>query len=145
MPGSIQAVAGNHAMLTAGFSKVDPATIAAVIAALALVTNLVTNFLSGSWKINTRLSEIENGLREAIAQAKTEIEERQDAHRREMGEAIHALRTKINEVELNSAKEYIRRDSFYTVRNELASQIAGVADRMEARLVRMEGKIDTKT
>lgn len=125
--------------------RMDAATIAAIIAALALVANLVNQLLSGSWKVNARLNEMESGLRQAIENAKDDIEQRQDTHRREIGESIHALRSKINEVELTSAKEYIRRDSFYTVRNELSAQIAALDNKIESRLVRMEGKLDTKS
>lgn len=122
--------------------NMDAATIAAIIAALALFTNLITNFLSGSWKLSTKISEMETGLRTAISDAKTEIEERQDAQRRETGEALAAMRAKINEVELEGAKNYIRRESFYQFKNELATQINNQGDKLEARLTRMEAKID---
>lgn len=120
----------------------DPATIAAVIAAMALVMNVITNFLGGSWKLGQRLTDMETGLRKAISEAKLEIEVRQEDLRRELGETVAAVRQKIHDVELFAANNYVRRESFYQVKAELSSEIKVLGDRIDARMERFEKKID---
>jgi hypothetical protein len=122
----------------------DTAAIAAIIAALALVMNLVAHFLSGGWKLGQRLQEMEAGLRKAISEAKLEIELRQDDLRREVGETVAAVRQKIHEVELYSSHNYIRRESFNQVKAELSAEIKEVKAELSSEIKGVSDKLDLR-
>lgn len=115
--------------------------LGATIAVVAFALNFVGTLVAGVWK----LSRLEIALRSDIGKARDEIESRQDGHSREFGETIAALRQKVGEVELYGANNYVRRDGFYKVQDNLEGSIRSLGDELKARLERMEGKIDSKT
>lgn len=108
---------------------------------VALIATLVTMAAGGTWK----LSRVETALRKDITDSKNETEEKQGRISREFGETIAALRQHLNNFQLEVADKYVRRDGFYKVRDELASDINRLGDKLEARLARMETKLDSKT
>ena len=55
------------------------------------------------------------------------------------------MRQKIHEVEIWSRDNFMRRDGFYKVKDELTVQINGVRDELRKDLRRMEEKLDTKS
>lgn len=61
---------------------------------------------------------------------------------RHFGEAVQALRQKINGVELYIRDEYVRRDSFYSVKEDLQGAIEKLGDDIGDRLDKLEKKID---
>lgn len=110
------------------------------LAIAAFVVNLLVLVVGGTW----RLSRMEVALREEISKSRAEVEERHDRISREFGETIAAIREKIREVELFCRDTFVRRDGFYKVRDELALDIKTLGEKIEARLERMESKIDSK-
>jgi hypothetical protein len=108
---------------------------------ITLVVLLVTFSGGLVWQ----LSRVEKSLGDKINEAKDEVERRQDTHLREFGETVSAIRSKINEVELFAANNYVKRDGFYKVQEQIGSEIRSLGDKIEARFVRLETKIDTKT
>lgn len=92
-----------------------------------------------------RLSRIETNLMVAIADERKEIDAEFDRARKEAGEMGHALREKIREVELFARDTFMRRDSFYKVQEEIKAEMKALGDKLEARLERMEDKLDSKT
>lgn len=107
----------------------------------ALIITLVGMTAGGIWK----LSRVEAALRKDINDAKQEVEARQDVKSRETGETIAAIRQHVTNFQLEVADKYVRRDGFYKVRDELAADINRLGDKLEARLARMEEKLDSKT
>lgn len=95
-------------------------------------------------KVTWNLRDMEAGLREAIAKSRDEIEERQDRMMREFGETAQAIRQKVHQVETWARDEFVRREDFDKVSGDLASALDRLGDKIEARLVRMEAKIDAK-
>ncbi len=122
----------------------DASTVAAVVAMIALVLNLLVQVTGGGWKLGQRLADLEANLRKALMEATQEIEVRQDTMLRQMGETVAAVRQKIHDVELDAAKHYIRRDSFFAVKAELSGEIKVMSDRLEARMERLEEKFDER-
>lgn len=120
----------------------DTATAAILIAGATLLLNVGLHIYGGSWNLATKLAEMERSLRTSIGAAKDEVEERQDTATRQFGETIAALRQKLNEVELDMARNYMRRDSFYPARQEMSDQIKELGRTLNARLDRLETKID---
>jgi hypothetical protein len=106
----------------------------------AFVLNLLVLVIGGTW----RLSRMEVSLSNKITRTRAEIEERQDRQSREVGETVAAVREKINQVELYCRDTFVRRDGFYKVRDELAVDIKTLGEKIEARLERMESKIDSR-
>jgi len=108
---------------------------------IALVVTLLGMATGGLWK----LTRIETELRACINSSRDDVEEKQTEHSREFGETILALRQHITTFQLEVANNYVRRDGFYKVRDELASDIKSLGDELKATLVRVESKIDSKT
>jgi len=63
----------------------------------------------------------------------------------DFGETNAAVRTKIHEVEIWARDNFMRRDGFRKVQEQLTAEIIGVRDEMKSDLRRIEEKIDTKT
>ncbi len=90
--------------------------------------------------VTRALDKTEASLRQTITQTKDEIEERQDRMSREFGETVQAIRQKVHEVETWARDEFMRKEDFEMVRED----IVRLADKLEARLVRMEAKLDAR-
>jgi len=108
---------------------------------ITLIVTLVAMSAGGVWQ----LSRVEAALRRDITQARDEIEARQDREVRTVGDSVAALRQKLHEVELWTANTFLRRDSFYKAQEELKAEMKTLGERLEARLERMEEKIDRRT
>lgn len=89
-----------------------------------------------------KLTRVEQALREAIARSRDEIEAEHAAQARIYNETLLALRQKINDVELDAAKTYMRRDGFHLMQQQFTGDIKALRDALDARFVRMEEKID---
>lgn len=108
---------------------------------LSLLGTLVAFALGGLWK----LTRVETALREDIHKSRDEIEEKQERYTHDIGETVAAIRQRIADVELYGANNYVRRDGFAMVQNQLTADINKLGDRIETRLSKLETKIDTKT
>src|ERR1041385_233038 len=73
--------------------------------------------------VTLRLSGVVSELKDAIKTSKDEVEARQDVITKQFGETVAALRQKVNDVELDTAKTYMRRESFYQVKAEMSAEI----------------------
>ncbi len=91
------------------------------------------------------MTRVETALREAINSSKTEVEEKQDRSTHDFGETVAAIRQKLHDVELWASNTFMRRDSFYKVQEEIKLDMTKLGDRIDARLLRIETKLDTKT
>lgn len=111
------------------------------IQTIALIVTLISYAAGIVWK----LSLVEKALRSDINKARDEIEEKQQQSVHDFGETIAAIRQKLSDVELYAANNYVRRDGFYKVQEMLTSDIRALGDKIEARFVRLETKLDTKT
>lgn len=108
------------------------------IAGFAL--NLGVIVVGGIWK----LSQLEGSLRKAIEDSRKEIDDRIDVQAREFGETVAALRQKIHEIELHAANNFVRRDGFYKVKEELSAELRSFHDEVKDDLRRLEEKVDSK-
>jgi hypothetical protein len=109
-----------------------------ILAIAAFGLNLAILVIGGTW----RLSRLDVSLREAITKARDEVEDRQDSITREYGEAVAAIREKVTQVELWGRDNYVRRDGFYKVRDEIAADVKSLRIEIVNRLERMETKMD---
>jgi hypothetical protein len=107
---------------------------------ITLVLSLVAMSAGGVWQ----LSRVEAALRKDITRSRDEIEAKQDQQVRHFAENLAALRQRLHEVELWTANTFLRRDSFYKAQEELKAEMKALGDKIEARLERMEEKIDRK-
>lgn len=115
--------------------------IGTVIVGAAFVLNLLGTVVGVTWK----LSRVETSIKDALKVERREIDEAIDRVRQEAGEMGHALREKIREVELHGRDTFMRRDSFYESQKAQSADIKTLIDQVQARLERMEAKIDSKT
>lgn len=104
----------------------------------AFALNLVGTLVGLIWK----LSRVEVSLRQTIQAERKEIDKDLEKQSREFGETAAALRQKVTEVELYMRDNFVRRDGFYKVRDELSQDIKHLGEQLHARLERMEAKID---
>ena len=90
----------------------DNATVAVIIAAIALLLNLVQRIFGGGWNLSKNLNAVEIRLQAAIEASKKEIEEQQHVASREFGETVSALKEHVRQVEFHLRDNYIRKDDF---------------------------------
>jgi hypothetical protein len=72
------------------------------------------------------------------------VQEKQSRASHDVGETIAAIREKIREVELFNRDTFLRRDELYKVTAQNSEALKSVGEKIEARLERMEAKIDAK-
>lgn len=94
--------------------------------------------------VTWRLSQTEIALREAISTSQKDVEDRQDRMAREFGETVTAIRQKVHEVETWARDEFVRKSSFDSAMARVEKMLSDQFDRIEARIDRMEKKIDDK-
>jgi len=115
----------------------DPWTIATVIAAIALVVNLVQRIFGAGSNLPIALAAVEARLTIAIDGARKEIEERQDVHVHDTGETIAALKEHVRQVEFHLRDNYVRKDDFSEM---LRINFLNITSRLD----RIEKTLDTK-
>ena len=106
--------------------------------------HLIVQLVGGGWNLSSRLSQMEQTLRKAIEDSKSEVEARQDKSIQDFGETAAALREKIREVELYCRDTFMRRDSFYEANKANGEALNSLGTEIKARLERMEAKIDAR-
>ena len=122
------------------------AVAAVVISAASLLLTVLQRIWGGSWGLAGKLAEMEKGLRQAIIGLHQRGGgEAGAALRHVFGETVAALREKIREVELFNRDTFLRRDEFYKVTAQNSEALKSMGEKIEARLERMEAKIDAKT
>jgi hypothetical protein len=65
-----------------------------------------------------------------------------DVARREIGEAVAAIRTKVHEIETWARDEFVRKNSFEIVIGRMEKSIETLGDKIDKRLERLTEKID---
>lgn len=113
-------------------------TIIMMVGAFGFLINIVVLAGGGVWK----LSRVEASIRESMSDHREDMDKELGTVRREFGEVATALRQKIHEVETWSRDEFVRKKSFDVVIDGLRGDLKSIGDKIEARLLRMEGKID---
>lgn len=96
----------------------------------------------GTAKIVNAQADIKADITAAITNHKKEVAQSFEAHQRLIGEAISAIRQKINDVELWGRDNYVAKDDFTEALNRLNQSMVRMDDSLGARLIRMEAKID---
>lgn len=115
------------------------------ISTIITVSSFVLASFSTVVGITWRLSQVRAELKDAITHARDEIEERQDRLMRDTGESIAAIRQKVHEVETWARDEFVRKGSFEHVLSRSERNLNDQFAKIDARLERMEAKIDSKT
>ena len=123
------------------------------IGALAsLVLNIGIAIVGATWgiaKIKDAVRDAMDKHKEAHAGQLTELtrgfNDTFAALRQHIGDVDGRLWKKISEVELDTAKHYMRKDSFYIAKGEMSGEIKEFRTELKERLDRMETKIDSKT
>jgi hypothetical protein len=109
---------------------------------IATIASFIATAIGMLVTVTWRLGNVVIELKDAIAKARDEVEARQDVYVRQIGETIQALRQKVSDVELDTAKTYMRRESFYSIKAEMTVEIKELGKELKDRLTRMEEKID---
>jgi hypothetical protein len=112
---------------------------------IVTVCSFVLASLSTVIGLTWRLSQVKGELKDAITDARDEIEERQDRHLRDVGESMAAIRQKVHEVETWARDEFVRKGSFEHILTRTERTMSDQFDKIDKRLERMEAKIDSKT
>lgn len=110
-----------------------------VLASLAL--NVSIAIVGATWGI----AKIKDAVRAEVASHKEKIDLELDALGRSFGETAAAIRQKVHDIETWSRDEFVRKGSFENVMTRMEKTGGAQFDKIEARLERMEGKIDSKT
>lgn len=91
-----------------------------------------------TWK----LAGVKEALSKDIINHRDEVKDELASDRRMIGESLSALRQKINDVELEGAKNYVRRESWHQAMNQLQTQLQAADKAAEERVLRIEAKLD---
>ncbi len=116
----------------------DPAMLAIGLGALGFVLNVLVIGVGGVWK----LSRVETAIREDISKQQQYTDAEFGKVRREFGETVAAIRQKLHEIELWSRDHFVLRPAFDAALGQVASAIHTMDEKIEARLMRMESKIE---
>lgn len=117
----------------------DSPLIPVVIAVLTIVINIVYFSIWGTWKIAGVKEEIVS----VIFNHKKEVAEAIDLNERALGETIQAMRQKLSDVELYVRDHFVRNEEFTRAIERFETNSETASKSLEARLLRMEGKLDT--
>lgn len=112
-----------------------------IIALLAFLLQLILIAVGGT----RALGRMEARITKTFTDHQKETDDEFALIRREFGETVSAAKEKIREVELYVRDTYMRRDSFNELNKHNAAEMKNAFDKIEARLERMENKIDSKT
>jgi len=127
-------------------------TISEIGAVASLVLNIGIAIVGATWGI----AKIKDAVRDAMDKHKEQYAGQLTELTRGFNDTFAALRQhindvdgklwkKISEIELDTAKNYLRKDNFYQVKSEISSEIKEFRTELKERLERLENKIDTKT
>jgi hypothetical protein len=122
-----------------------------VLGIIGFIVNILVIVTSVTWK----LSHMETDLREYITKNRRELETELDQIRREfladqnrtsreIGETFKAYREKLNLVELFVRDTFVAKDTFDKVLSSMSADVRGLGDKLEARLMRIESKMDQR-
>lgn len=123
-----------------GISLMEPWVIALLS---AIASGTVTVVGAAIWFGRNTVTK--EDLVHATATTTTEIHElttKIDAHGREVGETVSAIRQKITEVELYVRDTFVRRDSWHQAMNQMQERWAAGDKAGEERSLRLEAKVD---
>lgn len=110
------------------------------VALISLGLNVLIAVVGVTWGV-ARLKE---SIGKEIAEQIEKVDAKIEAVRQATGETAAALRQKITEVELWNRDTFMRRDSFYKVMDGYGTDMRSAFEKIEARLERMESKIDSR-
>lgn len=111
-----------------------------IVTIASFIFTAVVMLVTVTWRVSQAVAD----LRKAINESRDEIEAKQDVMQREFGETAAALRTKIHQVETWARDEFVRKSSFDNGLSRVEKMIESQFSKTDARLERMEGKIDAR-
>lgn len=112
--------------------------------AIIALASLGLNLLVALAGFTIGIRRIGEKVEEKIESHRIIFDGEMDTVRREVGEIATAIRSKIQEVELFTRDTFVRRDSFMEAMRGFGTDMRSQFDKIDARLERMEAKIDTK-
>lgn len=116
-------------------------TLLLIVGALGFVVNITVLAVGGVWK----LSRVEQAIRETVTDHREEIDREFVTLRSELQQNLLAIRQKVTDVEIWGRDNFVKKDTFTQVVTGIRDDLKGVGDRIEARLLRMESKMDHAT
>lgn len=76
-------------------------------------------------------------INKTIAEHRHQVNGEFSAMRTEFGEVVSAIRQKVNDVELECFKTFVRRESFYELMRQIQEAFSARIDKLEAKLDRV--------
>jgi len=123
-----------------GYEMAPETQIVIGLGVLGFVVNTLVLAITG---VN-KLTQTETSIRSAITSQRENIDDEFLQVRREWGETVSAIRQKVTDVELYVRDNYVRKDVFDSAMTNLGKHVEQVGDRIEARLLRIETKMDKR-
>lgn len=127
--------------------------VAVFVAAAAFAMNMVMNVRNGQWSMPDRLNTLEKRIMNAVSEhrehtdsvlSKTrgDLDEAMGETRREFGETVHAMQSKLQQFELWVRDNFVRSGSFLAVTKETKDALTTQNLAVEKRFDKIEAKID---
>lgn len=115
----------------------------------AVLINLLVLAVGGTWVLarmearqKDALAEHRQQMNNTVAEVRQQAFEQAERTRRDFGETIAAMQTKIHEFETWTRDTFVRRDSFMVVIQETKALIQVNGEKIDKRLDKIEEKID---
>jgi hypothetical protein len=118
-------------------------TLASIfLAALGIVAAGIWQLTRSEGKLHQAINDMAQAAAVQREQLRRELVSLVDSDRRAFAESVAAIRQKVNDVELQAFKTFVRRDSFHEIMNRVSAENAAFKETLKERLDRQEQKLD---
>lgn len=90
------------------------------------------------------MEQRQQAISDTVKAEYAKFEDNVDRLRNEVGEMGLALRQKINDVEMYVRDTFVRKETFTPMMSKLEEDLATLGDKIDARLLRIDAKLDTR-
>ena len=103
-----------------------------------VMTAVVTWKLSGIIvEVRKDISTLETAVKKEVADNRRELDSAFEQERRAWAETLTAIRERINTVEKDALKNFVRRDSFHELMNQMRAEFNARLDRLDMKIDRL--------
>lgn len=122
--------------------EMEEHVVAIIIGLAGIALNLCVAMVGASWALGRANQKITTSMSEKIEETKDEIRDEIAVSQRFAGEAVAAVRTKVNEVELWTRDNLVSKHTFNIVIGEFRDASRRLEDKVELRFDKVDAKLD---
>jgi len=116
----------------------------ALIALGTLILSLMGSAVAGTWVLGNSRNKVNEKIDKAVLELESKIDDENDTVKAQFGETVTALREKIRETELWNRDNFVSKQTFTLVMQEMRTSWQRFEDKLDKRLDTIEAKIAGK-